>query len=132
EVPTSVINFVEGTRFTPEKHAKADGPFTHLLPPRAGGISFALSVMGERFRSMLDVTIVYPGGSPSIWGLMTGKIRNVVVDVREIPVEDWMSRGDYLNDPTFRERFQHWLTELWHAKDQRFAALVAQHASVTR
>ena len=36
EVPTSVINFVEGTRFTPEKHASADTPYDNLLPPRAG------------------------------------------------------------------------------------------------
>ena len=125
EVPTTVINFVEGTRFTAEKHAATDSAFTHLLPPRAGGVAFALSVMGEQFRSLLDVTIVYPGGSRSFWELCTGRIRDVIVDVREIPVEPWMREGDYLNDEAFRERFQHWLSELWHAKDARIAAINA-------
>ncbi|MEM9323249.1 MAG: acyltransferase [Pseudomonadota bacterium] len=123
EVPTSVINFVEGTRFTPEKHAKVNSPYTNLLPPRAGGIAFALSVMGDQFRSLLDVTIVYPGGSKSFWQMCTGELKDVVVDVREIPVEPWMSEGDYLEDPEFRARFQAWLTDLWVEKDRRFAEL---------
>ncbi|MEM1440126.1 MAG: acyltransferase [Pseudomonadota bacterium] len=123
EVPTSVINFVEGTRFAPEKHAKANSPYTNLLPPRAGGIAFALSVMGDQFRSLLDVTIVYPGGSKSFWQMCTGELKEVVVDVREISVEPWMSEGDYLEDPEFRARFQAWLTDLWVEKDQRFAEL---------
>ncbi|MEO1596226.1 MAG: acyltransferase [Pseudomonadota bacterium] len=123
EVPTSVINFVEGTRFTAEKHAKTNSPYTNLLPPRAGGIAFALSVMGEQFRSLLDVTIVYPGGSKSFWQMCTGELKDVVVDVREIPIEPWMSEGDYLEDAEFRGRFQTWLTALWVEKDQRFAEL---------
>ena len=123
EVPTSVINFVEGTRFTPEKHAKVNSPYTNLLPPRAGGIAFALSVMGDQFRSLLDVTIVYPGGSKSFWQMCTGELKAVAVDVREIPVEPWMSAGDYLEDPEFRARFQAWLTDLWVEKDRRFAEL---------
>ncbi|MEO0616734.1 MAG: acyltransferase [Pseudomonadota bacterium] len=123
EVPTSVINFVEGTRFTAEKHAKTNSPYTNLLPPRAGGIAFALSVMGEQFRSLLDVTIVYPGGSKSFWQMCTGELKDVVVDVREISIEPWMSEGDYLEDAEFRGRFQTWLTALWVAKDQRFAEL---------
>lgn len=82
EVPTSVINFVEGTRFTPEKHARTESPYQHLLPPKAGGIAFALSVMGEQFRSMLDVTVVYPDGSPTFWDLVTGRLHNVAVNHR--------------------------------------------------
>ncbi len=123
EVPTTVINFVEGTRFTPEKHAKVGGAYTHLLPPRAGGVAFALSVMGEQFHSLLDVTIVYPGGSKSFWDMCTGKMKDVVVDVRKVPVEPWMHDGDYLDDPEFRERFQAWLTALWAEKDERISAL---------
>ena len=125
EVPTTVINFVEGTRLTPEKHARADTPYEHLLPPRAGGVAFALSVMGERFRSMLDVTIVYPGGPKSFWDMCTGKLKDVIVDVREIPVAPWMHAGNYLEDPEFRERFQAWLSAMWAEKDRRFGELDA-------
>lgn len=131
EVPTTVINFVEGTRFTPEKHARVESPYTHLLPPRAGGIAFALSVMGGQFRSLLDVTIVYPGGSKSFWDMFTGKLNEVIVDVREIPIEPWMSEGDYLEDPVFREKFQNWLSNLWAEKDQRFGALESAAVSAS-
>ncbi|MEM7610848.1 MAG: acyltransferase [Pseudomonadota bacterium] len=123
EVPTSVINFVEGTRFTPAKHAAKASPYTHLLGPKAGGIAFALSVMGEQFRSMLDVTIVYPGGARTFWDMCTGNMPDVIVDVREIAVEPWMREGDYLNDREFRQRFQRWLADVWEAKDKRFAEL---------
>ncbi len=127
EVPTSVINFVEGTRFTPEKHARTESPYQHLLPPKAGGIAFALSVMGKQFRSMLDVTVVYPDGSPTFWDLVTGRLHNVVVDVREVVVEPWMQGGDYLNDQAYRDRFQRWLTDLWQSKDHRISELIAAH-----
>lgn len=125
EVPTSVINFVEGTRFTPEKHAKTKSAHQHLLPPRAGGVAFALSVMGKQFRSMLDVTVVYPQGSRSFWDLVTGGISDVIVDVREIEVEPWMQEGDYLNDEAYRQQFQSWLSDLWHRKDSRIDEILA-------
>ncbi|MEL6870277.1 MAG: acyltransferase [Pseudomonadota bacterium] len=128
EVPTSVINFVEGTRFTPEKHARRSSKFEHLLPPRAGGIAFALSVMGEQFKSMLDVTVVYPGGIKSFWDLCTGRLKHVIVDVREITIEPWMREGDYSNDREFRAQFHQWLADLWEAKDKRFDELEALHA----
>ena len=63
-IPTSVINFVEGTRFTPAKHAKQASPYRHLLKPKIGGLGIALATMGEQFEALLDVTIVYPHGAP--------------------------------------------------------------------
>lgn len=41
--PVSVMNFVEGTRFTPEKHQRKNSPYAHLLPPRPAvwGLSWA-------------------------------------------------------------------------------------------
>ncbi|MEL6216380.1 MAG: hypothetical protein AAFQ99_11975, partial [Pseudomonadota bacterium] len=92
-----------------------------------GGIAFALSVMGEQFRSMLDVTVVYPDGSPTFWDLVTGRLHNVVVDVREVVVEPWMQGGDNLNDQAYRDRFQRWLTDLWQSKDHRISELIAAH-----
>jgi 1-acyl-sn-glycerol-3-phosphate acyltransferase len=58
------MNFLEGTRFTPAKHAKQQSPYRHLLKPKAGGIALALNAMGDKFRAILDVTIVYPDGAP--------------------------------------------------------------------
>ena len=37
--PITLINFIEGTRFTPEKHAVQRSPYQHLLKPKAGGLA---------------------------------------------------------------------------------------------
>ena len=125
QMPTSVMNFVEGTRFTPAKHRAQDSPFRHLLKPRAGGVAFVLGAMGDILHRMLDVTIVYPGGAPSLWDLCCGRLSEVRVrvTVREIPA--WTHRGDYEDDPEFRARFQAWLGEIWQEKDVQIEALRA-------
>mgnify|MGYP000499891137 CR=1 FL=1 len=43
--PVTVINFLEGTRFTPAKHARSKSPYTHLLAPKYGGLSATLDVV---------------------------------------------------------------------------------------
>ena len=117
-IPTSVMNFVEGTRFTPAKHAAFKSPYRNLLPTRAGGTSFVLSSMGGMLHSLLDVTIAYSTGTPSLWDLCCGRVGTVIVDVRRRPIDAWLSAGDYANDPAFRERFKTWLAGLWADKDE--------------
>ena len=117
-MPTSVMNFVEGTRFTDDKRAASGSPYRELLPPRAGGISFVLSAMGGILHSMLDVTIAYRARSPSLWDFCCGRFAQVVVDVRRRAIEGWMAEGDYANDSAFRERFQAWLGGIWAEKDR--------------
>ncbi len=117
-IPTSVMNFVEGTRFTPAKHAALKSPYRHLLPPRAGGVSFVLSAMGGMLHSMLDVTLAYTTGRPTLWDMCCGRVGTVRVDVGQRPIEAWLSAGDYSTDPAFRERFQAWLARVWGAKDE--------------
>lgn len=115
--PVSVMNFLEGTRFTPAKHARQESPFRHLLRPRAGGIAFVLGAMGERIQSMLDVTIVYPEMIPTFWDFLSGRVSKVIVRVEELKIPTEFFHGDYLNDPQFRQRFQQWVNQLWQQKD---------------
>jgi 1-acyl-sn-glycerol-3-phosphate acyltransferase len=117
-IPTSVMNFVEGTRFTAQKHAAFKSPYRHLLPPRPGGTSFVLSAMGGMLHSMLDVTIAYTGRTPSFWDLCCGRLGTVTVDIRRRPIDAWMAAGDYAGDAAFRTRFKDWLAGLWSDKDQ--------------
>ena len=72
-VPTSVINFLEGTRFTQEKHDRQRSPYRHLLKPKVGGIATALTTLGGQFHRMLDVTIVYPDAPPTFWDILSGR-----------------------------------------------------------
>ena len=115
--PVSVMNFVEGTRFTPEKQARRSTPYTHLLTPKAGGIGFVLQTMGDMMGDLLDVTIVYPDGRPSMLDLLAGRVSRVCVHVerRQIPAD--LRNQDYENDAAFRVRFQAWLNAIWAEKD---------------
>ena len=117
--PVSIMNFVEGTRFTEQKHAEQASPFKHLLRPKAGGVAFVINAMGDIIHSVVDVTIIYPGGRPSLIDLLSGRIRKVRVLVRELPIPADLLGGDYQNDPAYRERFQRWISALWTEKDAR-------------
>ncbi|MBV8656925.1 MAG: acyltransferase [Burkholderiales bacterium] len=130
-IPTSVMNFLEGTRFTRQKHDAQGSPYTHLLRPKAGGIALALNAMGEKFESMLDVTIFYPDGAPSLWDFMAGRVRRVMVFVNELPIPTHLIQGDYTSDPDFRAKVQAWVHDLWSEKDARLAQLRLQFAPNT-
>jgi 1-acyl-sn-glycerol-3-phosphate acyltransferase len=127
-VPTSVINFLEGTRFSRHKHDLQRSPYRHLLKPRSGGIAMALSTLGEHCHRLLDVTIVYPHGAPKFWHLLSGRVDDVIVRVeqREIPAE--LVNGDYGGDPQFRARMQEWVNTLWAEKDQLIERLTPPNA----
>src|ERR1035438_3764654 len=117
QIPTSVMNFMEGTRFSRAKRDRQGSPYRHLLKPKGGGLATALSAMGERFDALLDVTIVYPGGIPTFWDLLSGRVKRVVVRVRERQIPADLLGGDYEGDPAFRAQLQAFVQELWTEKD---------------
>lgn len=121
--PISIMNFVEGTRFTPGKHAKQESPFKHLLRPKAGGIAFVLGAMGTYLDSILNITIVYPQGVPDLWDFLCGRVTHIRVDIEKISVPPEIL-GDYDNDPEFRKQFQMWVNTLWGEKDKKMDALL--------
>jgi 1-acyl-sn-glycerol-3-phosphate acyltransferase len=128
-IPTSVMNFLEGTRFTPAKHQRQRSPYRYLLKPKAGGIALALNAMGDKFRAILDVTIVYPDGAPTFWHFLCGKVKRIVVRVQTVPVPKELAAGDYAGDPAIRDAFQKWVQQLWLAKDAQIAALLNAHGN---
>jgi 1-acyl-sn-glycerol-3-phosphate acyltransferase len=123
-IPVSIMNFVEGTRFTSEKHRKQASPYAGLLRPRAGGIAFVLAAIGEQFHGILDVTIAYPQEGPKgFWAFLCGRLTQIKVRVRSLPIRKELL-GDYDRDPEFRRRFQEWLNAVWAEKDRTMAALL--------
>jgi 1-acyl-sn-glycerol-3-phosphate acyltransferase len=125
QIPTSVMNFLEGTRFSRAKRDRQGSPYRHLLKPKVGGLATALSAMGERFDGLLDVTIVYPGGVPSFWDLLSGRMQQVVVRVRERQIPADLLGGNYEGDPAFRARMQAFVQEMWTDKDACIEEIVA-------
>src|SRR5690606_12310775 len=71
--PVTIISYLEGTRFTEDKHRKQHSPYKHLLIPKAGGLAFTLAAMGGRLQHLLDVTIHYPEGVPTFWDYVCGR-----------------------------------------------------------
>jgi 1-acyl-sn-glycerol-3-phosphate acyltransferase len=126
-MPTSVMNFFEGTRLTESKHAEQQSPYEHLLNPKSGGFAFALNAMGDKFQSLLDCTIVYPGGIPNFSDFLHGRIPEVVVRIREVPIPAEFCQGDYENDAEFKQRFQSWISDLWANKDREIEELKKNH-----
>jgi 1-acyl-sn-glycerol-3-phosphate acyltransferase len=125
--PTTIVNFAEGSRFTQDKRLETRSVFQNLLPPKAAGIAMALSVLGEQFDNLLDVTLCYPEnmGSP-FYDMLSGKMTRVVVRVSLIPVSEDL-HGDYVNDKSFKHHFQTWLNTLWHEKDGLLGSMMQKN-----
>ena len=123
-MPTSVMNFTEGTRFTLAKHARQQSPYVHLLKPKAGGMALALNAMGDKFQAVLDLTIVYPDGIPTFWQFLQGKVRRITVRARLLPIPQQLINADYGGDPAVRAAFQAWVQQLWREKDAQITAML--------
>ena len=125
--PVTVVNYLEGTRFTPAKRAQQQSPYTYLLKPKAGGVAFVMAAMGPQLDAVLDVTVVYPQAKiPGFWALISGQVPKVIVDIQTRELDPALCQGDYENDPVFREKIQSWVNQLWIKKDQRISTLRAE------
>lgn len=113
-LPTSVLNFVEGTRYTPAKAEEQSSPYRHLLKPKVAGLTAAFAALEGKLEPALDVTLVYPGGTPTFWALLTGRVGRVVVHARKVPLPQAAPGAD---ERTLRKAVDAWLTGVWTEKD---------------
>ena len=127
-IPVSIMNFVEGTRFTPAKHARQNAPYQHLLRPKAGGVAFVLEAMGDALHAVVDVTIAYPAGTPTMAELLSGCIPAIVLEVRELAIPAEAIGSNYEQDSAARVRYQRWINEIWADKDARLVRILGTQA----
>jgi 1-acyl-sn-glycerol-3-phosphate acyltransferase len=125
--PVSVFNFLEGTRFSKQKHDRQQSPFTNLLKPKAGGAAFVLGSMGEQMHTMLDLTIVYHDKDIGPWDLFCGRLTKVTVHINKIEIPKEFLGKDYSSDPEFKTAFQAWLNTVWEEKDQLISDIKARN-----
>ena len=117
--PVTIFNFLEGTRFTPEKHQLQNSPYRHLLKPKAGGIAYVIGAMGDSIHSLLNITITYPKHwQPTFWEFMSGQVKRVIVRVDQQTIPEQFLNKNYMEDEQFRQEFQQWVSDLWAEKDQ--------------
>lgn len=125
--PTTVVNFLEGTRFTERKRADRSSPYRNLLRPKVGGVAFVTSTLKDYMHELIDVTIVYsPFISPTFWQFLSGKIKEIHVIYRVLPIPEDFSQ-DYHNNPETKRAYQNWINQIWQEKDQIITELEVTH-----
>ncbi|WP_244670068.1 acetyltransferase [Coxiella endosymbiont of Amblyomma nuttalli] len=115
EFPTTIMNFVEGTRFTTEKHKRQQSPFLYLLKPKAGNIAVVINELQNELRGILNVTIHY--STPmSFWKYFSSNGANITIYYELLPITADLI-GNYYEDRKFRRYLQQWLNLIWKRKD---------------
>ncbi|MEY8702749.1 acyltransferase [Francisella philomiragia] len=113
--PTTIVNFVEGTRYTSQKALKS--AYKNLLNPKAGGIAVILKSLSDRMVGVLNTTIVYDNPKQTLWDYMIRKTKKIKVKVDLIPISE-VPMGDYFTNEADKEYFQVWLNKLWQTNDE--------------
>ncbi len=126
DVPVTILNYVEGTRFTPEKHAEQQSPYKHLLRPRVGGIGFVVASMAEELDAIYDVTIVYPKQGVTILDLLTNKLPWIVVDMHRLEIPPELTTSAITEKGPARDRFRAWVEERWREKDELIEKILVE------
>ena len=118
--PTSILNFLEGTRRTSAKQLNQSSDYKNLLKPKIGGIEYVIKDMGDYLHKLIDVTIVYPDGTPTFWQFVKGECRSVkfVVSHYDIPKEVLVD-----NDIERRSSLSGWIKTIWMQKDQQISEM---------
>ncbi len=99
--------FVEGTRFTRDKHEHQAAPFTHLLKPRHGALQ---TILKHAPAPIIDSTIIYPRDDVTFWQCIGGAVRQIDIFIEAAA-------------PPEPADTQDWLNRRWQAKD----ALIDRH-----
>lgn len=124
--PISIMNFIEGTRFSPAKRDARKSPYRHLLQPKAGGLAAVLDALSGDLDTLVNLTIVYGREGATFWDFLTGRLPRVLVEVTVEDIPPDLRGGDYLEDEAYRARFQEWVRLLWEAKDRRLDELIPE------
>ena len=124
--PFTLLNYVEGTRFTQAKHTAQKSPYKHLLKPKAGGLALALKILGKEVDALVDMTIVYDEKVPEYSEFWLGDVQQIAVNLRKIELPSWILDGDYESDREFRVQFHQWLQQVWRDKDDLISQMKQQ------
>jgi 1-acyl-sn-glycerol-3-phosphate acyltransferase len=123
-LPVSILNFVEGTRFTREKHEDQQSPYRHLLRPRIGGIGFVIASLGEQLDAMLDVTVVYPQRDVTMLDFVTNGVPWIKLRARRVEIPPHLLTSAVTEPGPAREQFKVWVESLWQEKDEEIGRIL--------
>ena len=124
DIPIWLVSFVEGTRISAAKveasqrYAQSKGlpEFNNVLLPRTKGFVAVVKNLRDHLDAIYDVTIIYPNGTPSLWQVVQGLVREFHLDVRRFPVDTL---------PTSDAGLSEWLLMRFREKDGAVEKLTA-------
>lgn len=122
EHPSTIMNFVEGTRFTEKKRIQKSSPYRYLLKPKTAGIAIVLNALQQDLSGIIDATIAYQPQHLSFWHFLCGNFDNVICHYRVLPIEALLL-GNYHEDREYRKRLQAWLNDIWQQKDTQLQGI---------
>lgn len=109
--PAAILSFAEGTRFTLAKREVLNGPYEHLLPPRAGGFASMIEALAPGGGSIVDVTLIYARPT-TFWEFLGGAAGSVEVTWEKIPIASVDS-----------DRAPAWLNDRWRLKEESLESI---------
>ncbi len=116
--PVSVMNFLEGTRYTRDKHQRQSSNYLHLLKPKAGGAALVINSMGDIISTLLDVSIHYEvEGDMTLWKLYSGQVKQINLRIKTYEIPPSYTISSYEDDTAFRTDFKQWIHGIWEDKD---------------
>ena len=122
ETPSTIVNFVEGTRFSELKKERRQSPYQHLLSPKTGGLAIAINELQNYLTGIINVTVAYSPQAFSLWDFFCGKSNKISVRYEVLSISPELI-GDYYHDRKYRQVLQSWLNQLWEKKDRQLDQL---------
>jgi 1-acyl-sn-glycerol-3-phosphate acyltransferase len=129
-IPVSMMTFPEGTRFTETKRETQKSPYAHLLRPRYGGVGQVLYSFDDALDCLIDVTIIYPEGTPSVWQYVSGQVRKITVDIKLRPIDAELRGRDFREDGSAKGHLKSWLNGIWEEKERLIADTLNSHREI--
>lgn len=123
-IPVSMMTFPEGTRFTKTKQKQQKSPFEHLLRPRYGGIGQVLYSFDDALDCLIDVTIVYPYGTPGTWQFVSGQIKKIIVRIQLRPIGGGLRGVNFREQREAKSQLKTWLNEIWIEKEHEISRIL--------
>ena len=115
--PATAFSFAEGTRFTLEKHAAQDSPYTNLLKPKIGALAIALSGMPQ-VNTLIDFTVVYASKKRSAWNFLCGDLSKAKVVAKTYTLPEGLKNRSFEEDDDYKRSFQIFVDAVWLKKQE--------------
>ena len=120
--PSTAFSFAEGTRFTFQKQAAQESPYSNLLKPKIGALAIALSGMPQ-VDTLVDFTVVYSSEKRSTWDFLCGDLSKAKVAVKTYALPENLKNRSFEQEDNYRRDFQTFVDAIWLEKQQTIKSL---------